>query len=155
MASRTASRALLRSSFKPAHTARFALPAQGIRVSRGFASEAPKSPPKSSQSSQSPPKPPPQSPPQDAQGKSKGLLWAAALAIVGAGGYFYLKGGSGVTSKDYTPSQKDYQKVYDEIAHKLSDETDYEDGSYGPVSIHPYIHEYMVKITNLDRSSCD
>lgn len=122
-ASRTAYRAFLRStpatsSFRPAaRGARFALPSQGLRTSsrRGFASEAP-------------PPPPP-------QGKSSnGLLWAGVAAAAGAGGYFYLKGGKDpATAKDFTPSKKDYQKVYDEIAHKLAEDTDYDDGSYGPV----------------------
>lgn len=118
-ASRTAYRAFLRStpatsSFRPAaRGARCVLPSQGLRSSsrRGFASEAPP------------------------QGKSSnGLLWAGVAAAAGAGGYFYLKGGKApATSKDFTPSQKDFQKVYDEIAHKLDEDTDYDDGSYGPV----------------------
>ena len=118
---RAASRSVFRStpatsSFRPAaRGARFALPSQAIRGSpRGFASEAP--------------------PPQ---GKSSnGLLWAG-VAAAGAGAYFYLKGGdASATSKNFVPSQKDYQAVYDEIARRLGDETDYDDGSYGPVSSH-------------------
>ena len=118
-APKTAYRAFLRStpvtsSFRPAtRSARFALPSQGPRISsrRGFASEAPQ------------------------QGKSSnGLLWAGVAAVAGGGAYFYLKGDkASATSKNFSPSQKDYQKVYDEIAHKLADETDYDDGSYGPV----------------------
>ena len=129
MASRTASRAVLRSSFRPTTTARFALPVRGLRVARGFASEA-KSPPP--QDTKSPPGSGNAGSPGSPGKSSNGLLWAA-LAIAGAGGYFYLKGGDPVTSKDFTPTQKDYQKVYDAIAHKLADETDYDDGSYGPV----------------------
>lgn len=115
-AARTASRAFLRStpatsSFRPAaRSARFTLPSQAFRASsrRGFASEAPR------------------------QGKSSnGLLWAGLAVAGGAGAYFYLKGGD---AKNFVPSQKDYQAVYDEIARKLADETDYDDGSYGPVS---------------------
>lgn len=59
------------------------------------------------------------------------------MAIAGAGGYFYWTGGSTVTPKDFKPTQKDYQKVYDEVARKLADETDYDDGSYGPVCLLP------------------
>lgn len=119
---RAASRSILRStpatsSFRPAaRGARYALPSQAFRSSsrRGFASEAP--------------------PPQ---GKSSnGLLWAG-VAAAGAGAYFYLKGGDASTiSKDFVPAQKDYQAVYDEIARRFADETDYDDGSYGPVSYH-------------------
>lgn len=115
-AARTASRAFLRStpatsSFRPAvRNARFALPSQGFRASsrRGFATEAPQ------------------------EGKSSnGLVWAGVAAAGGAGAYFYLKGGD---SSKGPKSQKDYQVVYDEVARKLADETDYDDGSYGPVS---------------------
>lgn len=42
-----------------------------------------------------------------------------------------------MTPKDFKPTQKDYQKVYDEVARKLADETDYDDGSYGPVCLLP------------------
>ena len=34
-----------------------------------------------------------------------------------------------------TPTQKDYQAVYNEIAHRLEDIDDYDDGSYGPVIV--------------------
>ena len=132
MASRTASRAVLRSSFRPTTTARFALPVRGLRVTRGFASEA-KSPPQDTKSAPGSGNAGSPGSPGSPGKSSNGLLWAA-LAIAGAGGYFYLKGGDPVTSKDFTPTQKDYQKVYDAIAHKLADETDYDDGSYGPVS---------------------
>lgn len=121
-AARSASRAFLRStpasSFRPAvRSSRFALPAQGFRASsrRGYASEA-------------------------GQGKSSnGLLWAGLAVAGGAGAYFYLNGGDSVSSKNFVPAQKDYQKVYDEIARRLGDETDYDDGSYGPVSLLPQL----------------
>lgn len=136
MASRTASRAFLRSSFRPTttttttHSARFILPTtQGLRATRGFASEA--NPPP--QGSQTPPGSGSSSAGKPPSSSSNGLLWAA-VAIAGAGGYFYWKGtGSTVVPKDFKPTQQDYQKVYDAIAHKLADETDYDDGSYGPV----------------------
>ncbi|KAL4893862.1 heme peroxidase [Aspergillus ambiguus] len=112
-AARSASRAFLRSSsVRPAvRSSRFALPTQAFRASarRGYASEA--SEPKSS---------------------SNTLLWAGLAVAGGAGAFFYLNGGE---SKPFVPSKPDYQKVYDEIARKLADETDYDDGSYGPVLV--------------------
>lgn len=116
-AARAASRALLRStpatsSFRPAaRSARFAVPVQGFRTTarRSYASEA-------------------------GSGKSSGggAIWGLALAVAGgAGAYFYLNG----ESKPFVPTKEDYQKVYDEIAARLANETDYDDGSYGPVSI--------------------
>lgn len=115
-AARSASRAFLRSSFRPAvRSTRSALP-QGFRAAsrRGYASEA--EPPKSS---------------------SNTLLWAGIAAAGGAGAYFYLKGAdAGISSQNFTPTQADYQKVYDAIAERMANETDYDDGSYGPVSHH-------------------
>lgn len=115
-AARSASRAFLRStpasSFRPAaRSARFAVPAQGFRTSarRGYASEA-------------------------GSGKSSGSggIWALAFGLAGGvGAYFYLNG----ESKPFVPTQQDYQKVYDEIAARLANETDYDDGSYGPVLV--------------------
>ncbi|KAL4902239.1 hypothetical protein BDW74DRAFT_65949 [Aspergillus multicolor] len=114
-AARSASRAFLRSSFRPAvRSSGFALPAQGLRAAsrRGYASEA-------------------------SSGKSSNaFLWAGVALAGGAGAYFYLQGGdSSVSTKVFTPTQADYQKVYDAIAEKLANETDYDDGSYGPVLV--------------------
>jgi cytochrome c peroxidase len=47
--------------------------------------------------------------------------------------YYYLNGAS--PKGPFVPTQADYQKVYDAIAKRLADETDYDDGSYGPVSL--------------------
>lgn len=114
-AARSASRAFVRStpvtsSFRPAaRSARFALP-HGARAAarRGYASEA-------------------------GEGKkSSAGIWGIGLAVAagaGAGAYFYLNG----ETKPFKPTQADYQKVYDAIARRLADETDYDDGSYGPV----------------------
>ncbi|KAK5788858.1 hypothetical protein VI817_009816 [Penicillium citrinum] len=112
-AARSASRAFLRSSpassLRPAaRSARF-VPAQTFRTTarRGYASEA------------------------GGKSSSSGSIWALAFAVAGgAGAYFYLNG----ETKPFVPTQADYQKVYDEIAQKLANETDYDDGSYGPVS---------------------
>lgn len=115
-AARSASRAFLRSgpSVRPAaRNARFALPAQGVRggARRGYASEAGQ--PKS----------------------SSGGIWGIGFAVAaGAGAYFYLNGES-TPKGPFVPTQADYQKVYDAIANRLANETDYDDGSYGPVSI--------------------
>lgn len=38
-------------------------------------------------------------------------------------------------SSTFTPTQKDYQAVYNEIADRLEDDSDYDDGSYGPVIV--------------------
>ncbi|GES62392.1 heme peroxidase [Aspergillus terreus] len=116
-AARSASRAFLRStpSVRPAvRSARFALPTQAFRASarRGYASEA-----------------------GESKSSSNTLLWAGLAAVGGAGAFFYLNGGDSVSSQNFVPSKADYQKVYDEIARKLADETDYDDGSYGPVLV--------------------
>lgn len=115
-AARTASRGLLRStpatsSFRAAaRSARFAVPAQGFRTTarRSYASEA-------------------------GSGKSSGGggMWALGLAAAGGAAYYYYLNGE---TKPFAPTKEDYQKVYDEIAARLANETDYDDGSYGPVS---------------------
>ncbi|OOQ89132.1 Cytochrome c peroxidase, mitochondrial [Penicillium brasilianum] len=116
-AARSATRAFLRStpatsSFRPAaRSARFALP-QGFRGStrRGYASEA-----------------------GEKKGGSGGIFALAIAVAGGAGAYFYLNGES--TKGPFVPTKEDYQKVYDEIAYRLANETDYDDGSYGPVLV--------------------
>lgn len=115
-AARTASRAFVRStpatsSFRPAaRSPRFTLPTQAFRASsrRGYASEA--GPAKS----------------------SKAPLFVGLLAAGGAGAYFYLNGDTSAKGP-FVPTQQDYQKVYNEIAGRLED-SNYDDGSYGPVS---------------------
>lgn len=117
-AARTASRVIFRStpatsSFRPAvRSSRFALPAQGFRAAhrRGYASEA------------------------GPKGSNNGWLWALGVAAVGGAGYYgYQKGG--INSAAFVPTKEDYQKVYDEIAKQLVERDDYDDGSYGPVSV--------------------
>jgi hypothetical protein len=59
-----------------------------------------------------------------------------AAAIGGGGYYVYSQGlfdGADAAAKPFTPKFEDYQGVYDAVAKKLADETDYDDGSYGPV----------------------
>jgi cytochrome c peroxidase len=50
----------------------------------------------------------------------------------GAGSYFFLNGEKTLKGP-FEATKEDYQKVYDEIAARLADYTDYDDGSYGPV----------------------
>ena len=82
------------------------------------------------------------------QSSNTGLYVAAILALGGgAGTYYYFNqdkttltpglksGSSGETPGVFTPIQKDYQAVYNEIAHRLSDQDEYDDGSYGPVIV--------------------
>ncbi|KAJ5804743.1 CAZyme family AA2 [Penicillium psychrosexuale] len=119
-AARTASRAFLRStpatsSFRPAaRSTRFAIPANGLRASarRGYASEAG----------------------SEKSGSSFGL-WALGLGALGAAGGAYLYLNDSSPKGPFVPTQADYQKVYDAIASRLADETDYDDGSYGPVLV--------------------
>jgi cytochrome c peroxidase len=65
-----------------------------------------------------------------------------ALALGGAGYYFYTQGngslysGSASETKGiFTPKQEDYQKVYNEIAERLEENPEYDDGSMGPVLV--------------------
>ncbi|SPN96915.1 probable cytochrome-c peroxidase precursor [Cephalotrichum gorgonifer] len=67
-------------------------------------------------------------------GGSSSLLWIGGLAAAGgAGYYFYTQAGGAVSPKDFKPTQKDYQEVYNAIAKRLAEHDEYEDGSYGPV----------------------
>ncbi|KAG9244449.1 heme peroxidase [Calycina marina] len=70
------------------------------------------------------------------------LLGVGAIALGGAGFYFYnqngatfLSGSAGETKDLFVPKQEDYQKVYNEIAERLEEKDDYDDGSYGPVLV--------------------
>lgn len=70
------------------------------------------------------------------------LIGVGALALGGAGYYLYtqgngslLSGSSGETKGLFTPKFEDYQKVYDEVAKRLEEKDDYDDGSYGPVLV--------------------
>ncbi|KAF8199796.1 heme peroxidase [Mycena galopus ATCC 62051] len=86
-------------------------------------------------------------PPPTPEAKSNNGLIVGVLAaiVVGGGGYYYFSSSgdaetalkSGVqavkASAKFTPSQEDYQKVYNKIAEVLDEADDYDDGSYGPV----------------------
>ncbi|KAI1431077.1 heme peroxidase [Xylaria sp. CBS 124048] len=58
---------------------------------------------------------------------------AAGAAAVGA--VYYLYTANGASIKDFRPTKQDYQKVYNEIASRLEEKDDYDDGSYGPVLV--------------------
>lgn len=66
---------------------------------------------------------------------SSSLFYIAGVAALGAGGYYYYTQGSSVGATNFTPTQKDFQKVYNEIAARLEEKDDYDDGSYGPVLV--------------------
>lgn len=74
---------------------------------------------------------------------SNTALIGGVVALLAAGGAYYafgsesMKVGSEKTGGAHTgifvPSQEDYQKVYNEVAKRLVEHDDYDDGSYGPV----------------------
>nr|URD21180.1 cytochrome c peroxidase [Diaporthe liquidambaris] len=67
---------------------------------------------------------------------SNPLLWAAgAAAAGGAGYYFWSQNSAPATPKVFNPTKEDYQKVYNEVAARLEEKDDYDDGSYGPVLV--------------------
>ena len=63
------------------------------------------------------------------------LLGVGAVALGGAGVYYLNTSSDNAKAKSgpFQPTKEDYQKVYDEIARVLAENTDYDDGSYGPV----------------------
>jgi len=72
---------------------------------------------------------------QRPKSSSSAGLWAAGLGVVGAGavGYWYTQQAGSVAPKIFKPEFKDYQDVYDEIAKRLEENDEYDDGSYAPV----------------------
>ncbi|KAJ0121443.1 cytochrome c peroxidase [Diaporthe amygdali] len=67
---------------------------------------------------------------------SNPLLWVAgAAAAGGAGYYFWSQNSAPATPKVFNPTKEDYQKVYNEIASRLEENENYDDGSYGPVLV--------------------
>jgi cytochrome c peroxidase len=76
--------------------------------------------------------------PSPAKSRNAIYLGAAAVAAAGAGTFYYFNKGesSSVETKGiFKPTQSDYQKVYDKIAHLLVEKDEYDDGSYGPVLV--------------------
>lgn len=81
---------------------------------------------------------------EPSKSSSSGLfLGVGALAIAGGAGYYFytqgngslLSGSASETKGLFTPKFDDYQKVYNEIAARLEEKDDYDDGSYGPVLV--------------------
>ncbi|KAH8676000.1 cytochrome c peroxidase [Xylariales sp. PMI_506] len=67
---------------------------------------------------------------------SSSLVYILGAGAIAAGGYyFYSQGASSASTKVFTPTKEDYQKVYSEIASRLEEKDDYDDGSYGPVLV--------------------
>jgi cytochrome c peroxidase len=75
--------------------------------------------------------------PETAKKGSNAWLWAVGGAgLLGGGYYFYTQGASSdATPKVFASKYEDYQKVYNEIASRLEEKDDYDDGSYGPVLV--------------------
>jgi len=66
-------------------------------------------------------------------GGAKLGLWALLAAAGGGGGYYFWTTQQGGSSGPKSAS--DYQKVYDAIAKILEEDSEYDDGSYGPVLV--------------------
>lgn len=128
-ASRTFTRALRTAApgFRstPTRTARIAAPQQAFRQQsrRGYSTGQ-------------------QEGPDKYEGNPAGMKWGAGGLIAVAAGYgVYLLnpewfGKEAKKAKGPFIAQfEDYQKVYNAIAKRLEDETDYDDGSYGPVLV--------------------
>lgn len=62
------------------------------------------------------------------------LIYAAGAAVAAGAGYYLFTQGSAST-KVLSPTKEDYQKVYNEVASRLEEKDDYDDGSYGPVLV--------------------
>ncbi|KAF3171766.1 heme peroxidase [Orbilia oligospora] len=76
-------------------------------------------------------------------GGSGGIIFAAVAAIAGGGGYYLYSTGqldslisaAGIPAKEFVPTQEDYVKIYNEVAKRLVEFDEYDDGSYGPVLV--------------------
>ncbi|KAI1500123.1 mitochondrial putative cytochrome c peroxidase [Biscogniauxia marginata] len=66
---------------------------------------------------------------------SSTLIYLTGAAVAAAGGYYFYSQGGSVSPKVFTPTKEDYQKVYNEIANRLEENDEYDDGSYGPVLV--------------------
>jgi len=73
---------------------------------------------------------------QSTKSSSSSWIWIAGAAAVGGGGFWlYTQDPISATPKPFTPKFEDYQTVYNEIASRLEEKEDYDDGSYGPVLV--------------------
>ncbi|KAI1828628.1 heme peroxidase [Xylaria intraflava] len=70
---------------------------------------------------------------QPKQASSLPLIYVAGAAVAVGAGYYLYSQGPGASTKVFKPTKADYQKVYNEIAGRLEEKEDYDDGSYGPV----------------------
>lgn len=64
------------------------------------------------------------------------FVWIAGAAAVGGAGYYFLQqqgSSTPATPKVFKPTKEDYQAVYNEIARRLDENDEYDDGSFGPV----------------------
>jgi cytochrome c peroxidase len=73
--------------------------------------------------------------PAQKSGSNAFLFLGGAAVLGGAGYYFYTNSAADATPKVFSPTKDDYQKVYNEIAARLEEKDDYDDGSYGPVLV--------------------
>ncbi|KAK7033326.1 peroxidase [Favolaschia claudopus] len=83
--------------------------------------------------------------PEPAKSNTGLIVGVLAAVVVGGGSYYYfsqpgdaetaLRSGiqAAKAKTNFTPTQADYQKVYNKIAELLDEAGDYDDGSYGPV----------------------
>ncbi|KAF1960360.1 heme peroxidase [Byssothecium circinans] len=105
-----------------ARTARFAAPAQSHYQRRTYSSPAPEQPDKY-------------------EGNPKGLIWGGGALFALAAGYglytqkpeWFGQEPKAKTRYLTSPTFEDYQHVYDQVAKRLEEKDDYDDGSYGPV----------------------
>ncbi|KAJ8130938.1 hypothetical protein O1611_g2689 [Lasiodiplodia mahajangana] len=63
------------------------------------------------------------------------LIYVAGAAVAAGAGYYLFAQGGSASTKVFKPTKEDYQKVYNEIAGRLEEKDDYDDGSYGPVLV--------------------
>ncbi|GAP86150.1 putative cytochrome c mitochondrial [Rosellinia necatrix] len=62
------------------------------------------------------------------------LIYIAGAAVAAGAGYYMLAQNAGsATTRIFKPTKEDYQKVYNEVASRLEEKDDYDDGSFGPV----------------------
>ncbi|KAI0159400.1 peroxidase [Pestalotiopsis sp. NC0098] len=66
---------------------------------------------------------------------SSALVYIAGAAVAGGAGFYLYNSSSSASVKTFVPTPADYQKVYNEIAGRLEEKDDYDDGSYGPVLV--------------------
>lgn len=67
--------------------------------------------------------------------RSSALVYIAGAAVAGGAGFYLYNSSSSASVKTFVPTPADYQKVYNEIAGRLEEKDDYDDGSYGPVLV--------------------